>query len=398
MFQSGTGYSSNSLIYNLASAKYINVLLNDETIYKYQAFFGRINYSFDKRYIINLTGRRDGSSRFGPGNQFATFGAVGVAWLFSNENFLKNSSWISFGKLRSSYQIGDYQFLNTYTTTGINYGGNVGLEPTRLYNADFGWETNKKLEAALELGFFHDKIFTTASWYQNKSSNQLVGVPLPGTTGFTVLQSNLNAEVQNSGLELTLRTNNFSNANFNSQTGVYEFEDINKDGKITFPEDRQKAVDLNPKYYGGLQNQLRYKNWNLDFLFQFVKQKNRINPMGFAGQMSNQPVSKTDRWQAVGDIPAYQLYTTGNNSEAVTADYLYDRSDASITDASFIRLKNISLSYLLPMRSNTVQCKIMLQAQNLLTFTKYKDGDPEFTSSGYLPPLKVTTAGIQLTF
>jgi len=451
LFQSGTGYSSNSLIYNLASAKYINVLLNDENIYKYQAFFGRINYSFDKRYIINLTGRRDGSSRFGPGNQFAIFGAVGVAWLFSNENFLKNSSWISFGKLRSSYgttgsdQIGDYQFLNTYTTTGINYGGNVGLEPTRLYNADFGWETNKKLEAALELGFFHDKIFTTASWYQNKSSNQLVGVPLPGTTGFTVLQSNLNAEVQNSGLELTLRTNNFSNANFswttsfnltfaknkllsfpglesspysqkyrldkplnielvyeykgvNSQTGLYEFEDINKDGKITFPEDRQKAVDLNPKYYGGLQNQLRYKNWNLDFLFQFVKQKNRINPMGFAGQMSNQPVSKTDRWQAVGDIPAYQLYTTGNNSEAVTADYLYDRSDASITDASFIRLKNISLSYLLPMRSNTVQCKIMLQAQNLLTFTKYKDGDPEFTSSGYLPPLKVTTAGIQLTF
>ncbi|MBP4137247.1 SusC/RagA family TonB-linked outer membrane protein [Flavobacterium geliluteum] len=451
LFQSGTGYSSNSLIYNLASAKYVNVLLNDETIYKYLAFFGRVNYNFDKRYIINLTGRRDGSSRFGPGNQFATFGAVGVAWLFSNENFLKNSSWISYGKLRSSYgttgsdQIGDYQFLNTYSTTGINYDGTVGLEPTRLYNADFGWETNKKLEAALELGFFQDKIFTTVSWYQNKSSNQLVGVPLPGTTGFTNLQSNLNAVVQNRGLEMTIRTNNLDRENFswttsvnltfaknkllsfpglenspysqkyrlneplnielvyqykgvNPQTGIYEFEDINKDGKITFPEDKQKTIDLNPKYYGGLQNQLRFKKWNLDFLFQFVKQKNKINPMGFAGQMSNQPVSKTDRWQKAGDITAYQLYTTGYNSKAVTADYLYDRSDASITDASFVRLKNISLSYQLPMPTKAMQCKIMLQSQNLLTFTKYKDGDPEFTSSGFLPPLKIITLGAQLTF
>ncbi|MDX6192075.1 SusC/RagA family TonB-linked outer membrane protein [Flavobacterium sp. Fl-318] len=451
LFQSGTGYSSNNLIYNLASAKYINVLQNDQTIYKYQAFFGRINYNLDKRYIINLTARRDGSSRFGPGNQFATFGAVGLAWLFSNESFLKNTSWLSFGKLRSSYgttgndQIGDYQFLNTYSTTGVNYDGTVGLEPTRLYNADFGWETNKKLEAALELGFFHDKIFTTVSWYQNRSSNQLVGVPLPGTTGFTVLQSNLNAVVQNRGLELTLRTNNLTHENFswttsvnltfaknkllsfpglesssysqkyrlneplnielvyqykgvNAQTGVFEFEDINKDGKITFPEDRQKTVDLNPEYYGGLQNQLRFKRWNFDFLLQFVKQKNRISPMGFAGQMSNQPVYKTDRWQETGDLSAYQLYTTGNNGDAVTADYLYDRSDASITDASFIRLKNISLSYQLPLRLNTVQSKIILQGQNLLTFTKFKDGDPEFTSSGFLPPLKVITAGVQLTF
>ncbi|PIF34529.1 TonB-linked SusC/RagA family outer membrane protein [Flavobacterium sp. 9] len=451
LYQSGTGFSSNSLIYNLASANYIKVLLNDETLYKYQAFFGRINYNFDKRYIINLAGRRDGSSRFGPGNQFATFGAVGAAWLFSNENFLKNSSWLSFVKLRSSYgttgsdQIGDYQFFNTYSTTGVNYDGIIGLEPTRLYNPDFGWETNKKLEAALELGFFKDRIFTTASWYQNRSSNQLVGVPLPGTTGFTVLQSNLNAVVQNRGLELTLRTSNFSREQFswttsfnltfaknkllsfpglesspysqkyrigaplnmqlvyeykgiNPETGVYEFEDLNKDGKITFPEDRQKVVDLNPEYYGGLQNQFRFKNWNLDFLFQFVKQKNRINSMGYAGQMSNQSTLLTDSWQTTGDNATYQLYTTGNNSEAVTADYLYERSDAAITDASFIRLKNISLTYQLPLQLNAVQCKLMLQGQNILTFTRYKYGDPEFTSSGYLPPLKVVTAGIQLTF
>jgi len=451
LFQSGDGFSSNSLIYNLASANYVRALLNDETVYKYQAFFARFNYNWQQRYIINLTARRDGSSRFGPGNQFANFGALGIAWLFSNERFLKDKSWLSFGKIRSSYgtagndQIGDYQFLNTYTTTGINYNGISGLDPSRLFNADFGWETIRKLEIALELGFLKDRIFTTISWYQNRSSNQLVGIPLPGTTGFTVLQANLDATVENRGLELTLRTINVRKETFNwstnfnltfaqnrllsfpglesstysqkyrigqplnikllykyeginPQTGVYQFEDANKDGRISFPEDQQTVGDLNPKYYGGVQNQLSYKSWKLDFLFQFVKQKNYSYPMGYTGQMSNQQSSKVDSWQKSADSARYQIFTAGYNNDAVTANYLYSQSDASIVDASFIRLKNVALSYDIPVNLKEFQCKILLQGQNLLTFTKYEDGDPEFSSYGYLPPLKVITAGVQLTF
>ncbi|SHM04839.1 SusC/RagA family TonB-linked outer membrane protein [Flavobacterium saccharophilum] len=449
--QTATGFSSNSLIYDLSAASITRILLNDETQYKYQAFFGRLNYNWQQRYIVNLTARRDGSSRFGPGNQFANFGAIGAAWLFSNETFFHDNSWFTFGKIRASYgttgndQIGDYQFLNTYTTSGVLYNGTVGLRPSRLFNPDFGWETNKKLEVAMELGFLQDRIFTTAAWYQNRSSNQLVGVPLPGTTGFTVLQSNLDATVENTGLELTLRTLNFKGSSFNwttslnltfaknkllhfpglesspynqqyrigqplniellykykgvnSQTGVYEFEDLNKDGKISFPDDQQTIADLNPKYYGGLQNQFSYENLTLDFLFQFVKQKNRTYPMGPAGMMSNQQARIADSWTQQGDVKPYQIATTGYNSDALTADYLYSESDASITDASFIRLKNISLTYNVPLHLKEMQCKIMLQGQNLLTFTKYDDGDPEFTSYGFLPPLKVITAGIQLTF
>ena len=451
LFQSGTGFSSNSLIYDLASAANVRVKLSDETLYKYQAFYGRINYNLQERYILNLTGRRDGSSRFGPGNQFAYFGAVGAAWLFSNEPFLKESSWFSFGKVRVSYgttgndQIGDYQFLNTYSSSGTSYDGVIGIQPTRLFNPDFGWETNKKLEVALETGFLQDKLFLTGAWYRNRSSNQLVGVPLAGTTGFSVLQSNLDATVENTGFEFTLRNLNFSTKNFNwttslnltvahnkllrfpgleassykeqyrinqplniqllykytgidPQTGVYQFEDLNNDGKISFPDDRQTVVDLNPNYFGGLQNQLGYKRWKLDFLFQFVKQQNRNYPTGFAGQMSNQPVKMLNSWQQPGDTGPYQIYTIGYNDAAVTADYLYSESDAAISDASFIRLKNIALSYGLPLHVKNTQCKIMLQGQNLLTFTKYEDGDPEFTNYGYLPPLKVITAGIQLTF
>ncbi|MCC9063636.1 SusC/RagA family TonB-linked outer membrane protein [Flavobacterium piscisymbiosum] len=449
--QSGTGFTSNSLIYNLAAAKITRVLLSDEALYKYQAFFGRVNYNFQQRYILNLTARRDGSSRFGPGNQFANFGAAGLAWLFSNEAFMRGASWLSFGKLRTSYgttgndQIGDYQFLDTYSNTGVIYNGTAGLSPTRLFNPNFGWEINKKLEAALEIGFLQDRIFTTAAWYQNRSSNQLVGFPLPGSTGFTSYQANLDATVQNTGLEFTLRTINISGGSFtwttnlnltfaknklvrfpglenstyneqyrigqplniellykfkgvDPQTGIYSFEDLNNDGQITFPEDQQTIVDLNPKYYGGLQNQLVYKRLSLDFLFQFVKQKNRIYPMGPAGMMSNQQQRMTDSWTKAGDQTPYQIYTTGYNYDALNGDYLYYDSTASFTDASFIRLKNISLSYNLPLGLNSTQCKVMIQGQNLITFTKYKDGDPEFTSYGFLPPLKVLTVGIQLTF
>jgi TonB-linked SusC/RagA family outer membrane protein len=451
LFQSGTGFNSNSLIYNLASATTVNILLHDETKYKYQAFFGRLNYNLLQRYILNITARRDGSSRFGPGNQFANFGAIGAAWLFANEDFLKNVSFLSFGKLRGSYgttgndQIGDYQFLNTYRTTGVNYDGSIGLEPARLYNPDFGWETNKKLELALELGFIKDRIFTTIAWYQNRSSNQLVGISLPGTTGFTTLQSNLEATVENTGLELGLRTSNIESKYFrwtsnfnltfarnkllefpnlesstysqkyrvgeplniqllykyngvNPQTGVYEYQDLNKDGKISFPEDKQIVSDLNPEYYGGIQNHLSYKKWNLDFLFQFVKQKNYSYPMGFAGQMSNQQRRKSDSWQQPGDNSPYQMFATSYSGAAADADYLYSDSEAAIVDASYIRLKNISLTYDVPVNLKDTQFKILVQGQNLLTFTRYDDGDPEFIKYGYLPPLKVITLGVQLIF
>ncbi|CAA9194667.1 TonB-dependent receptor P26 [Flavobacterium bizetiae] len=449
LVESGTGFSSNSLIYNLAAASRIKILTDNAILYKYQAFFGRLNYNWKERYIVNLTARRDGSSRFGPGNQFATFGAIGAAWLFSKESFLTEFSWLSFGKLRGSYgttgsdQIGDYQFLDTYATSGVLYGGKSGLAPSRLYNPNFAWETNRKLELALETGFLQDRIFFTAAWYRNRSSNQLVGIPMPGTTGFSSLQSNLEATVQNAGWEFTLRTVNLSKGAFgwtsslnlsfsrnkllrfpglegstysekyrlnaplnitllyeytgiDPKTGLYQFRDINNDGKISFPDDKQIVMDLNPQYYGGLQNQLSYKGWSLDFLFQFVKQKNVNYPVGATGEMYNQPEVTQHAWQQPGDLGPYQIQTAGYNFDALTAGSLYSESTASISDASFIRLKNISLWYDLPLKQT--KCRLMIQGQNLLTFTGYRDGDPEFTSFGSLPPLRVITAGVQFTF
>jgi TonB-linked SusC/RagA family outer membrane protein len=452
LYEYGVGFSSNSLITDIASAAKKFIVNSDETMYRYQAFFGRINYNYQEKYILNLTGRRDGSSRFGPGKQFAVFGAAGAAWLFSNENFLKDNTVISFGKLRASYgtsgsdQIGDYQFLDTYASSGGNYQGVVGMDPARLYNPDFGWESSQKLEIALETGFFSDKLFLTLAHYNNKSSNQLVGVPLPGTTGFSSINANLDAAVQNSGFELTLRTVNFSGKDFkwmtnfnisaaknkllsfpgldgstysnryvigkstsivkvyeykgvNPQTGWYQVTDVDGDGKITALQDKKTVEDLTPKYFGGLQNQLHYKNLQLDFLFQFVKQKNYDwNPYVPGGSPINQYAALAEAWEHPGDIKPYQINTSGQNGNAVNAFYNYYDSSAMIVDGSYIRLKNIELSYILPLPAKGINCRLSLQGQNVLTFTPYKGGDPEFKYTGFLSPLQVYTAGIQLTF
>lgn len=447
----GRGFSSNSLIYNIKAATTISILGAYQSQYRYNAVFGRLNYNYDNRYIINLTGRRDGSSRFGDNNRFANFGAVGAAWLFTEENFLRNSHWLSFGKLRGSYgttgsdNIGDYQYLNTYSSTGNVYDNASGLKPDRLYNPNFSWEKTTKLEAALELGLLDNRINTSLAWYKNRSSNQLVGIPLPGTTGFSSVNANLDATVENSGLEFTLNTvtmrkgelywttgfnlsipknkliafpdlegSTYANKyavgqplsilklyhflGVNSQTGLYEFEDINGDGKLT-TDDRTTYLNPLPQWYSGLQNSISYKNWELAFSFYFAKQKGknyRTNLIPGAGQNITMIA---DRWQKPGDLASVQRYTSGNNSQAVQAHNYITQSDGVFTDASYLRLKNIELAYTLRIpQLPQLQCRIYTRAENFLTLTSYKEGDPETQLTGYLPPLKQITLGTHIKF
>lgn len=449
------GFTTNDLINNIAAASNLTALSNTNTEYRYNALFARINYSHADRYFLNLTGRRDGSSRFGPGKRFANFGAVGVAWIFSNEEFLSsNAKWLSFGKLRGSFgttgndQIGDYQYLNTYNLSGLPYQGTIGLQPTRLFNPDFSWENNKKIEAALELGFFKDKLYLTVAHYRNRSSNQLVGIPLPGTTGFTSVMANLDATVQNTGWEFELQVRPVSRDHFswttslnltiprnelisfpdlagstysnqyvigqpldirkvyhytgmNAQTGLYEFEDYDGDGQITAGNDRESIVRTAPEFYGGLQNSIRYKNWQFDFLAQFVKQLgSNYHYLGILpGVANNLPADFSNAWQHPGDNSTIQPYTTGLNSDATNAYYRYLGSDGAYSDASFIRLKNISLSYTLPLAwLESTKCRIYMQGQNLFTITRFKGPDPENQSSGKLPPLRVISVGVELNF
>jgi len=238
--QEAFGFASDALISNPAAATDIQIAGSNYTLYRYNAVYGRINYNWQDKYLINMTARRDGSSRFGPGKQFGNFGAVGIGWIFSKERFIQdNFSFLSFGKLRGSYgttgndQITDYQFLSTYSSQSTTYQGISGLIPTRLTNPNFAWEVVKKLEGGIELGFFKDRILMSASYYRNRTGNQLVGYSLPELTGFGSVQFNMPAVVQNSGLELTLNTVNVKTKSFLWTTSVNLTVPSNK--LVSFP-------------------------------------------------------------------------------------------------------------------------------------------------------------------
>lgn len=449
----GYGFESNALITNLSAAETVLMLEDSKTEYKYAAVFGRINYQYKNRYILNLTARRDGSSRFGPDQRFSNFGAIGVAWLFSKENFLAGIPWLSYGKFRGSYgvtgsdQIGDYQYLDSYTVSSNNYGGSTSLYPSRLFNPYFSWEKTTKLELALETGFVDDRVQFNAAWYRNRSGNQLVGIPLPATTGFSSIQANLPATVENEGLELELNATpvnaeNFSwHSNFNisipknklvsfpglegstyanqyvvgypisiskvynyegidPSTGLYTFTDYNDDGNITSPDDNQVIEKTGVKYFGGWSNEFTYKQWDFSFLFQFVNQRQRnynalmTNP----GTMFNQPVEVLDVWSQDNPEGRYMPYSTGANSQKNRLLVNFRSSTATISNASFIRLKNIQLGYRLFISKYLKDIRCYVQGQNLLTITNYFGLDPEFTLTGYLPPLKTYSFGVQLNF
>jgi TonB-linked SusC/RagA family outer membrane protein len=451
------GFTSDALLTVYGAAPHIEVG-NSMTDYHYNAFFGRLNYKWKRTYILNLSGRRDGSSRFGPSKQFGNFGAAGMAWLFSKEKFMDSLRFLSFGKLRASYgitgndQIGDYQYVETWSgTTTQPYQGMTGFFPTSLSNPNLAWELIRKLELGVELGFIHDKIFLTASWYRNRSANQLVPYALPSQAGFNSVMKNLPAVVQNTGVELTLRSKNNSSKNFewttdiqltipdnklisfpdlvgssyaqdlvvgkslhilkafryngvNNVSGVFSFDDLNN-GRVVVGK-----RDLT--CFGGISNSFRYHQFHLDIFIEGRQQTGtdwvnaiyatNIPGMAGPGLYSNQPVEVLDRWTTPGDHAKYQRYTTSSASDAAYAVSGYTASSAALKDASFLRLKNIALSWNFPdslLHKHSLKgAKIYIQAQNLFTISSYKGADPETQTVLSLPPLKTITFGIQLTF
>ena len=445
---SSSGYANKSLMGNLSAADEVRVLGDDNTDYRYAALFGRVGLNWDGKYFLNITGRRDGSSRFGPDRRFSNFWALGGAWIFSEERGVQeNIPFMSFGKLRGSYgttgsdQIPDYGFLDAYEATD----GVGGLYPTQLFNPDYSWEVNKKLEASLQLGLMDDRINLELNWYRNRSSNQLVGFPLPSITGFGSVQANLPALVQNSGWEVQAETVNIKSKNFSwhtslnvtfpdnkllefdnieqtsynnqykvgyplnismvyqydgidPETGFYRVVDINEDGRYN-SEDRQVIINRGRKHYGGLGNHLRYKGVSLQFLFEYVEQNNLGHVFGAPspGRYGNGPVDFLETWQGPGNNAHIQKLS--QSSAARTAFSRAASSSFGIEDASFLRLKNVSLSYTLPkavlQHIHISALSMYVRAQNLLTITPYQGLDPQGGRST-VPPLRTITCGIQL--
>jgi TonB-dependent starch-binding outer membrane protein SusC len=459
----GSGYNSDEQLENIASATSFFVGNSFVTQYKYAALFGKFNYNWIDKYIFNLAFRRDGSSRFGEKNQYHNFWSLGGAWLFSQEKVVKKLRFLSFGKLRASYgttgsdQIVDYQFLSTYNTVGNNgrpYQNRTGLEPAGLPNPYLQWEETRKLQGGIELGFFADRIYINATYALNRSSNQLLSTVLPSFVGYSSITANFPAMVQNTSWEFSMQTVNVKSRSFqwtsnlnltvprnklvsfpnfekspytknliigeplyiekafhymgvDPATGKYQMADAN--GTLTpspsYPSDATVLISTFPKYYGGFLNSFTYKSFQLDVFFNWVKQlgsnsysfyNGTLFPGEFVRGSSNQPVTALNRWQKPGDKASVQMYSTWED------DYIYNvvSSDHFYTDASYIRLKNLSLSWQLPAKiiktAHLQNARIYAQGQNLLTFTSYKGVDPENQSTSSLPPLRVWTIGVQV--
>jgi len=455
----GVGFNSDQVMEDIHAASATGVNSTIKAVYKYNAGFGRINYNWQDKYLIDLTARRDGSSRFGSANQFHNFGAVGLGWIFSKENFVKsNLRLVSFGKIRASYgttgndQIGDYQFLSLYDpiTPGNPYQGAGGIIVNRLSNPYLQWEETKKLQFGLDVGFFRDRLLLDINYVHNRSSNQLLPYKLPIISGFGGITRNFPAVVQNTAWEILLNANilkgkfnwnssinltipknkliafpTLENSGYSSrlvigeplsvakvfhstgvdpQTGIYTFLDShgNSTSSPDYLTDRNVLVNLSPRFYGGFQNSLSYEGFELNFLFQFVKQQAGNFLYGSAvpgGNNLNQPVYVVDRWQKPGDLSHAQR---ANSNYSLFQSYNFvTSSDAAISDATYIRLKNISISWQLPAKWKSVtrlqNCRLLLRGQNLFTFTGYKGLDPETPGTSALPPLRILTVGIQAT-
>jgi TonB-linked outer membrane protein, SusC/RagA family len=449
-----TGFNSDEFLRNVHEASNLdsNEINND---YRYAALFARFNYMLNNTYILNLTARRDGSSRFGPSKRFGNFGAIGAAWIFSNEPFMKKLlPFIGLGKIRSSYgitgndRIGDYKYLDRWKIVPNNYLGSIGIYPTQLADSNYRWEVSHKMEVAIELGLLNDRIQFTAAYYRNRNSNQLIAYPLPSITGFSKYEAkNSGAVVQNTGLELMLRVqskaekklewmhtvsltvpknkllafpqliysayvNNlligqslsviqgYHYTGIDNDNLLFDFEDKDSDDIISYPGDYGVIGNLDPTWYGSVQNSLQYKNWQLNLFWEVRSQKanSYVNSVYLQGQPGivwlNQPITVFDN--------TFQSFSTGANFKVLEAIETYLNSDGVLANASYVRLRNIALSWSIPkkwqQKLSLKNCRFYLQAQNLLTFTSFYGLDPETQKIETLPPLKTITGGVELSF
>src|ERR1044072_9050265 len=455
-YVNGINYTNDDLLGSISSAPFKDAR-DSYSRYKYAAIFGRVNYNWENKYILNASARRDGSSRFGSGRQYGNFGAIGVAWIFSEERLLKdNFPLLSLGKIRASYgttgndQIGDYGYLTRWMTTNVPYQGTLSYRPTQHANPDYQWQLNRKLELALDLNFFKDRINFEIAWYKNRCNNQLINYPLPIMTGFYSVIANSPADVQNTGTEVVMNTRIIDkekltwNISFNigvnhnkliafpniqqspyayhllvgkslsmrhllhstgvdPKTGEYTYEDKNKDGVVSRslgPNSDLYAVDFTTKYSGGMGSDFKYKDWQLSLFFYF---KNRLGANAYTaiqppGGASNAPTEVLNRWKQPGDKASFARFTTN----PVLSDFLLASSDAAFTDASFIRLSNLSLSYSLPekwaKRARMNSCRVYFQGQNIFVITKYKGVDTETQNCGAMPPERIFTSGFEIVF
>lgn len=455
----GRGFASNS--FKLISSAATTTGSNSWSKKNLASFFSRVDYNYGGKYLIDFSIRADGSSSFGADRRWGYFPSVGGAWRVKQENFLKNVAVLSDLKIRASYGVtGNQNGLGSFAALGLwgsgsPYQGNPGIAPQQLANPDLQWERTSQFNAGADIAFFGDRLGIEVNVYSKYTSNGLLSLTLPATTGFANYRSNT-AEISNKGFELAIRSVNFQNNTFSwttsfnvarninkieklenpleygsrslillqqgqplysfwvykqlyvdPQTGNTVYEDVNKDGKITVA-DRQINGSIWPKFFGGLTNSITYKGFDINAFLAFQYGNKVYNHNKFFGEGGGARdaariifASNNDRWQKPGDI------TDVPRPDGVNVNNYRDGGSRWLEDGSFIRLRSLAIGYTIPVRGIS-SLRLYVTGSNLFTITKYTGLDPESSSSsaqneqgidlGTPPQPRSVLVGVNLTF
>ncbi|WP_233254143.1 SusC/RagA family TonB-linked outer membrane protein [Hymenobacter sedentarius] len=398
----------------------------------------RFNYNYDSRYLFTATARRDGSSVFGANaDKYGVFPSVALGWNVANEAFLKDNSILNVLKLRFSYGTTGNEAINPYQTiTGLAqlqyaYAGvtAVGLRANSIGNSSLTWEHTTSANYAVDFGVLKNRITGTVEYYDAKTSNLLLARQIPIITGYNSILDNVGS-VRNQGIEATLTTANVQTPNFTWETslnfsavrnrvtqifgtgaddigsnlfigkplyGIYtyvktgvwqqgedvsktdpgakpgdlKFADINGDGKID-SNDRQYQGTALPDWQGGITNTLTYKGLSLRVFLQTVqgvlRNNGNLNFVDLGGRVN---------------LPQEIGYWTPQNlsQDRPGLNFTNPRGYGYPSDASFTRLKDVTLSYSVPAtlteKWHLGNLSVYVSGRNLYTWTKWVGWDPE---------------------
>lgn len=409
-----------------------------------KSYLARVNYGFDNRYLLTLTARADGSSRFGKNKKWGTFPSAAFAWNINNEKFFENIHAINVLKLRLSagttgnQEIEPYRSLSRLSNYQYSFGNTVvnGLATSSFANADLTWEKTAQYNLGIDIELFSGRMQLTTDLYYKKTSDLLLEVPVPYSSSLVSAFQNLGM-VRNQGLEINTKSINIDgefqwstnvlfslnrnkilslgeNADYffitdpgaptllptqiikvgesvgafymyqadgvDPETGLQKYKDQNNDGKISQDYDRIIAGSSQPKFLASLLNTFNYKGFDLSVflnasygnkVFNWTKANLELGT-GYTGALA----TLLNRWTPSNTIT--DMHKAIENPSVTI-------SDRFLEDASFLRIKNLTLGYSIPQAAlskiKLKNVRIYAQASNLFTWTRYTGYDPEVNTN-----------------
>jgi TonB-linked SusC/RagA family outer membrane protein len=419
----------------------VNTRINTPSQHSFLSYFGRFNYTLNDRYFFQATARIDGSSRFGRESRYGFFPSVSAGWVVSDEAWFQSET-ISFLKVRSSMgltgnaALPDYARFGTYSAAdnGTTYAGDSILYPLQPENPTLRWETSRTVDASVEVGLWSDRVTMELAGYHKYSTDVLMNVSTPASTGFTNFWDNVGT-ILNRGVELSIKSRNtvgevkwttdlnvarnynelvnigdytpdavsggtndsrvivgrpvgsfylVEHSHVDPESGLPVYIDLEGEETFDYNNDIRKYVgDGLPEFIGGFNNTVTFKNWDLSALATFsvgakIFDSSAKRQLGVVTGW-NMRTEKLDRWRQPGDEATYPRLTLDETTYSLPSGFPWWNTSLFIYDASYLRLRNLTIGYNIPLdAASTLQnCRIAVNATNLFTLTNFPGLDPE---------------------